>query len=236
MIAQYTLGFLAGGLSLLAPCVLPLLPLIVASSLKASKWGPLMGALGLTFSFTLFGILTTTFASIFDPDVVRNFGAGVLVIVGILFVIPALKQYSSGAFQELSNIGVKLQTKLSKSGAKGEFLGGALLGLIWSPCTGPTLAIAIGLASQAKDLIHASAVFFFFGLGAGLGLISLGLVIRQFKNLRSNLLKFGMAINIFAGVLSFTIGVLILTGIEGDVQDFILEFIPDWLNKLTVSI
>ena len=236
MISQYILGFMAGGLSLLAPCVLPLLPLIVTSSLRNSKWGPPLSALGLTLSFTLFGILSTTFASVFDPDVIRNFGAWILVIVGILFIVPSMKLLSSASFQKIGNMGALLQTKIIHSGAKGEFLGGALLGLIWSPCTGPTLALAIGLASQAQNLTHASLVFFFFGLGAGISLVVFGLLVQKFRFVRNFLIKFGKLMNIIAGTLSLTIGILILTGLEGEFQELLLKFIPEWLTNLTVSI
>lgn len=236
MLSQYILGFMAGGLSLLAPCVLPILPLIVASSLKTSKWGPLLSALGLTLSFTIFGILTTTFASIFDPDIIRNIGAVILILVGLFFVIPSLKNISAGAFQKLSELGNRLQGKVSQGNPLAEFLGGSLLGLIWSPCTGPTLAIAIGLASQAKSVAHASLVFFFFGLGAGLGLVSLGLLIRKFTFLRKNLLRFGGVVNMLVGGLSIAIGVLILTGLEAEAQEYLLKVIPEWLTKLTVTI
>jgi cytochrome c biogenesis protein CcdA len=173
---------------------------------------------------------------VFDPDIIRNVGAVVLVLVGALFIVPQMKDLSAGAFQKLGNLGSSLQNRVSQSGAKGEFLGGALLGLIWSPCTGPTLAIAIGLASQAQSLAHASLIFFFFGLGAGLGLVVLGLTIKQFNFVRQGLMKFGKTMNLVAGILSLTIGVLILLGLEGDLQEFLLQLSPQWLTNLTVSI
>ena len=64
MIVQYGLGFGAGLLSLLAPCVLPLIPIIFGSSVQSSKFGPNAFAIGLTLSFTLVGILTSLFSSI----------------------------------------------------------------------------------------------------------------------------------------------------------------------------
>lgn len=223
-------------MSLLAPCVLPILPLIVGGALKTSKWRPLLCALGLTLSFTLFGILTSAFASTFDPDVIRKIGAVILIIVGLIFLVPSLKLASSGWAQKVSDLGVKFQNCVPKDGLLSEFFGGALLGMIWSPCTGPTLAVAVGLASQSKNLVHASLVFFFFGLGAGIGLVSLGLAVKRFSFLREKLLKTGALVNAIAGGLSLIIGILILTGLEGDVQEYILRAMPEWLISLTVKI
>lgn len=235
MISQYFLGFSAGGLSLLAPCVLPLLPLIINSSLRSSKWGPLLSALGLTLSFTIFGILTSTFASIFDPDIIRNVGAVILVLVSLIILLPFFKNASSSSFQKLSDLGFKIQNKLPQNNPVSEFLAGGLLGLIWSPCTGPTLGLAIGLASKAENLFHASLIFFFFGLGAGLGLITLGYLIKRFVFLKSKLLTAGKAFNVFAGVLSFIIGILILTGAEAQLQEAILKALPESLIRFSTK-
>ena len=235
MITPYFLGFFAGGLSLLAPCVLPILPLIVTSSLKASKWGPVISALGLALSFTIFGILTSTFANIFDPDIIRNVGAVILILVGLVFIFPKLKNLLSSLMQKSSDAGMKLQSKVGPTSLKSEFLSGALLGMIWSPCTGPTLALAVGLASQSQNLFHSSMIFLFFGLGAGLGLVCLGFLVNKFSFIRDRLLKAGAVLNIVAGGLSLAIGILILTGLEGEVEEFALNILPDWLIQLSTT-
>jgi cytochrome c biogenesis protein CcdA len=109
------------------------------------------------------------------------------------------------------------------------------LGLIWSPCTGPTLGLAIGLASKAENLFHASLIFFFFGLGAGLGLITLGYLIKRFVFLKSKLLTAGKAFNTFAGVLSLVLGILILTGAEAHLQEALLSVLPDSLIQFSTQ-
>ncbi len=235
MFSQYLLGFSAGGLSLLAPCVLPILPLIISSSLRTSKYGPILTALGLTFSFTLFGILTNVFTSVFDPDLIRSIGAIVLILVGLIFLIPNLKDLSSTTFQKISDVGFRLQNKIPPKHPLADFFGGALLGMIWSPCTGPTLGLAIGLASKAQDLTHATLIFLFFGLGAGLGLLALGFLIQKFTFLRTKLLSFGKFLNMGAGIFSVFLGVLILTGFDAELEEFLLNLMPQWLIQFTVQ-
>ncbi len=234
MTSQYLLGFTAGGLSLLAPCVLPLLPLIVSNSLRQSKWGPILNALGLTFSFTLFGILSGIFAQIFNPEIIRKVGAVILILAGLSFILPKLKNFLQEKLQFVTHSASKLQGRINLKSAFTEFFEGSLLGMIWTPCSGPTLAFAVGLATQSEQLWHASLIFFFFGLGAGLGLISIGLLIKKFQKLRVFLLGAGNFVNVFAGLLSIAIGALILTGLEGHFEEWLLGFMPDWLISLSV--
>ncbi len=235
MSASYYLGFAAGGLSLLAPCVLPILPLVISSSLRTSKWGPLIGAFGLTLAFTFFGMITSVFSRYIDQNLLRDFGAIILVLVGIIFLVPKAKNLLGPIFNSSGSLGARLQGKLPKQSLIGEFLGGSLLGLLWSPCTGPTLAFAVGLASQSENLIEATFIFFFFGLGAGLGLVGLGFLIQRFRWLRQKLLSLGIYLNIFTGVACLVIGLLILTGLEGSFQEVLLKLMPDWLIQLTVK-
>ncbi|MEZ4815547.1 MAG: cytochrome c biogenesis protein CcdA [Bdellovibrionota bacterium] len=235
MYSQYYLGFFAGGLSLLAPCVLPILPLIISSSLKSSKFGPLLSALGLTLSFTVFGILTTTFASIFDPDVIQKIGAMILVLVGLFFLIPGLKLISSGIFLKISNLGSSLQSKISNQDPLYEFSSGALLGMIWSPCTGPTLGLAIALASKSENVLGSAFVFFCFGMGAGIGLLALGFLLKKFIFLRIKLLRFGKSINLLTGAISLVLGLLILSGTLEYVEEIILSRMPNFLIKISTQ-
>ncbi len=234
MISQYLFGFAAGGMSLLAPCVLPLLPLIVTGSLKNSKWGPLLSALGLTLSFTFFGILTNVFSSVFDPNSIRKMGAVLLIVVSSMFLLPSFKSLFANQLQKVSDFGIKLQTKVKMENPISEFLGGFLLGMIWSPCTGPTLALAVGLASQSENLFHATLVFLFFGLGAGLGMLCFGFLIRSFKQFREKLFVFGGFLNFLAGVFSLIVGLLILSDTDVLVEEFVLNKMPNWLINFSV--
>jgi cytochrome c-type biogenesis protein len=232
MITQYSFGFMAGGLSLLAPCVLPLLPLIVNSSLRSSRMALLMSALGLTFSFTFFGLMTSAFSSVFDPDIIRRLGAIILVLVGLVILLPSFKEVFSTKLSFVGNLGAKLQSRMENTRARDQFLGGALLGMIWSPCTGPTLAVAAAFATQSDKFLEATGVFFFYGLGASVALISFGLLLKRWVFLRSKLLSAGAFLNITMGVLTLFIGVLILTGLEASLQEWLLGFTPNWLLRV----
>lgn len=236
MLAQYSLGFGAGVLSLLAPCVLPLIPIIFGSSMQSSKFGPIANALGLTFSFTIVGVLTSLFSSAFDVNTIQKIGAVTLVIMGLIFIIPKFKEILINKLSFIGKKGHDLQSQIKKNGIISQFLMGSVLGMIWGPCSGPTLAFAFGIAAQAQQAIHATLIFFFFGLGAGLGLMALGMLLKRYSSLTGKLLKHNLIVNRIVGVISIFIGTLIITGKLGFVEESILEIMPSWLVNLSVAL
>lgn len=234
VIAQYGLGFGAGVLSLLAPCVLPIIPIIFGSSIQSSKLGPIANALGLTFSFTLIGILTSLFTSVFDLGSIQKIGAILLVVIGIIFLIPKLKDLLSQKLSFIGHGGSQIQSKIKGNGLGSHFLMGSVLGMIWGPCSGPTLAFAFGIATQAEHSIHATFIFFFFGLGAGLGLVTLGLLLKSSKTLMILLLRHTKLMNTITGSISIFIGLLILLNKLSTIEEFLLDLMPQWLIRLSV--
>jgi cytochrome c-type biogenesis protein len=233
---HYLAGFAAGVLSLLAPCVLPIIPLIVYSVLRGSRWAPALTALGLALSFALFGILTSTFSEIFDPAVIRNVGALVLIFAGALFLIPQFKEWLSLKASFIANAGNRWQGKLNQNKSWTPFVGGMLLGMIWSPCSGPTLAFAVGLATQAGGWTQSALIFFAFGAGAGLGLVSLGALLSRVSGLQEKLLKSSHSINLALGVISIVFGLLILSGQMGNLEELLLSVMPEFLVELSVKL
>jgi cytochrome c-type biogenesis protein len=236
MTTYYGLGFLAGILSLLAPCVLPLIPIVLGSSSKSTKWGPLANALGLTFSFTIFGILTSLFAQLFDVNIIQKIGAAILVVVGIVLLFPRLKFLLSRCLNPMAQKGFEVQGKIQGSSIWTEFLMGSVLGMVWGPCSGPTLAFAFGLATQSSEWIQASIIFFCFGLGAGLGLITLGYALKKFTGLTSKILGKELLINRVTGTLSIILGLMIIMNFMSAFEAFMLDLLPEWIVNLSTVI
>src|SRR6266850_3578763 len=97
--ATYGLGVIAGALSTLSPCVLPLVPVLMASAVNAHRWGALALGTGLALSFAFIGIfLATVGASLgLDPDAFRTVGAVMLGIFGLVLLVPRLQQAFAAA-------------------------------------------------------------------------------------------------------------------------------------------
>jgi len=148
----YGLGLLAGILSTLSPCVLPLLPILASTALSTHRLGPLALASGLALSFSSVGIVMLTLGSAIglDAGLVRNLAAVLLILFGWMMLSERLQQLFTELTSGFSSAGQALLEKLAADTLAGQFLLGLLLGIAWSPCVGPTLGATITLASQGK--------------------------------------------------------------------------------------
>lgn len=229
------LSFLAGGLSTLAPCVLPVLPFVIFSATQEHCLGPLALASGLVGAFTLFGITSSILIGQFDLESVRKFASIILVATGIVFLFPKLKHFIAPLLQPISNHMSKSTEGFKAKGLIGQFILGTIFGLLWAPCTGPTLGIAIGLAAQQGDLARATLMFLLFGIGAASSLLIFGRVVSLFgrTTLRKKLSKGVLAGNSILGFVSVSIGILVLTGAEGAIEETVLRLMPKFLLSFT---
>jgi cytochrome c-type biogenesis protein len=234
--ATYGLGLIAGALSTLSPCVLPLVPLLLASAVNAHRWGALALGAGLALSFTLVGIfLATLGASLgLDPDTFRFAGAVMLIIFGLILLVPKLQGAFARATSALSNSGNQWLTRVTVDGLAGQVLVGLLLGVVWSPCVGPTLGAATTLASQGKDLGEIGLLMLMFGIGAAAPLVLLGALSRAtLLKVRGRLLTTGQYGKLAFGVVMLGLGVLIATGADKSLEAWLLDRTPDWLTAAT---
>ena len=177
----YGLSFVAGILSTLSPCVLPLIPILVGAALSAHRLGPLALALGLALSFTLVGLLFATVGNVMglDETLLRNLAAILLILFGAVLASAHLQQLFATATSGLSGAGQPLLERISGDSLNSQFLLGLVLGVVWSPCVGPTLGATITLASQGQSLGSAAVIMAIFGIGAGFPLVVLGSLSHQ---------------------------------------------------------
>ncbi|MGB4812903.1 MAG: cytochrome c biogenesis CcdA family protein [Methylophilaceae bacterium] len=242
MIAElgtYGLSYIAGILSTLSPCVLPLVPILIGSAVMTHRLGPFALAAGLALSFTVVGVLIASVGTAIglDQQVLRNIGAAMLILFGIILLSTTLQEKFAVATSGLSGSGQSLLSRITTDGLFGQFLIGLLLGLVWSPCVGPTLGATITLASQGQNLGHAALVMAVFGLGASTPLVILSLLSRQaIMKFRNKMMTAGAAGKKILGVLLLTLGLLIISGLDKHLEASILDVAPDWLVQLTTSI
>ncbi len=235
----YGLSILAGILSTLSPCVLPLVPILVGTALTAHRLGPLFLAFGLALSFTVVGLFLATVGVMLglDQELFRNVAAVLLIGFGLILLSGRLHQRFIFATSGLSGAGQSLLDRISGDSLTGQFLLGLLLGVVWSPCVGPTLGAAMTLASQGENIGYAAVVMTLFGIGAGLPLILLGNLshhaMLRFKN---KLSAAGRTGKWALGTLLLILGILILTGLDKSFEARVLTHAPEWLTNLTTSI
>jgi len=238
-LGTYGLSFVAGTLSTLSPCVLPLIPILVGSAVMAHRFGPFALAAGLASSFTVVGVFIASVgvAIGLDQEVFRNVAAVLLILFGVVLLSRALQEKFAVMTSGLSGSGQSLLNRVSTDGLLGQLLLGLLLGVVWSPCVGPTLGATITLASQSQNLAHTTLVMALFGLGASTPLVILGLLSRQtMTKFRNKMLAAGAAGKKILGGLLLALGLLIVAGTDKTFETAVLKISPDWLVQLTTSI
>jgi cytochrome c biogenesis protein CcdA len=231
------LPYVAGVVTLLNPCVLPILPIIVATALGESRFGPAALAAGLTVSFSTLGLLLIAFGFSLglDPSVVRMIAALILIAAGVILLVPAAQLAFASATQPLVQGGNQLLGRISGRGVAGQFAIGVVLGLVWTPCVGPTLGVAIASASQGKNLGEAFVVFFVFGLGVSTALMAFAYGARQALAARKaayqSAARWGKP---SLGALLILVGLMIATGLDKIAEAALLRIMPAWLIDITV--
>ncbi len=237
---SFVLAFTAGLVAIISPCILPMLPIVTASSLRSGLKGLVSLSLGLGVAFALIGSLVTyvLLQLNINTEVFRYVSASLLIIFAIFMLVPALSELMS---QFISKAQVRLQSfrrmradskpiaSSTNSSVFSEFFIGFGLGSVWLPCVGPTLGSAIALASFGEQLIYAFSILLIYGLGAGVSLSLVGLFSTSFFNRlkeNANAVRQTLAISLLA------VGLMVLTGFDKTLETLALRYLPSWLYSL----
>ncbi|MGE0287010.1 MAG: cytochrome c biogenesis CcdA family protein [Bradyrhizobium sp.] len=233
------LAFAAGVLSILSPCVLPLVPIVLGVAVAAHPLGALALAAGLAISFTVLGLLLALvgFGLGIDAGTFRLVAALIMILLGAVLLVPSWQARLAVAARPLSGWADRHSADVAVSGVAGQFVIGLLLGAVWSPCVGPTLGAASLLAAQGQDLPRVTLTMALFGIGAGLPLVLIGLLSRTtLMQMRSRLMSAGKAGKGVLGIALIVIGVAIVSGVDKRIEAFLVEQSPEWLTRLTTSL
>ena len=236
VLGSIAFALIAGVLSTLSPCVLPLLPIILGAAVSEHRLGPAALAAGLALSFVAIGLFVATvgYGIGLDAGVFRILAALLLITAGTILLVPQLQTQFAAAAAPVSGWAEGRFGGIDTSGLKGQFALGLLLGAVWSPCVGPTLGAASVLASQGKNLGEVATVMTAFGIGAALPLLLLGLLSREaLLRWRGRLLEAGRGGKMLLGVLLLAIGILIVSGLDKRLEAALVEASPAWLTELT---
>jgi cytochrome c biogenesis protein CcdA len=235
-LGSYGFGLLAGLLSTLSPCVLPILPILLGSATAEHPRAPLALAGGLALSYAVIGTLIAWAGATvgIDATLFRNVGAAILGALGIVLMSTSLQQRFASATSRIGNAGNTFISRLNLNGLRGQFVIGVALGVVWSPCVGPTLGAAVVLASQGSHLPQVALLMGIFGIGAALPVVGLAYLSRAaMMKVRGKLMQAGKAGKIVLGVIMVAIATLILSGADKPLEAWLVEASPAWLTTLT---
>lgn len=230
------LSIVAGSLTTLSPCVLPILPLVVGGAVQRNKAAPMVMGLGMVVSFSMLGGLVGWLgASIgLNADILRTVGAVLMVLFGAAMLIPSWSLGFGRVLAPISSSANAVGNRLGES-LFGSFLLGGLLGMVWSPCSGPLLAGALTLVASQGSVVQGILVLGLFGLGAAMPLVAVAYVSRAgFNRSRHWLSAKTDALKKVFAVFLMLVGASILSGFDKKIEAWVLDFLPDaWVN-LTV--
>lgn len=226
----------AGVLSTLSPCVVPILPVVFGAATAEHRWAPVALATGIALSFTAVGLFIATvgFSLGVSADLFRAFGALILIAFGLVMMVPRLQASFALAAARLTSRFTPSATPGSFTGVWGQFALGLTLGIVWSPCTGPTLGAATVLASQGRELPEVALTMLAFGLGAALPLALVGAASRRMTlRWRTSLVSVGERGKFALGLAAGLMGLALITGLNQPIETFLVNATPAWLTDLT---
>jgi len=230
------LAYLAGLLTLLNPCVLPLLPIVLASALQGHRAGPLALSAGLVTGFVVFGMAVALAGQSLGltADRLAQAGAWIMVAAGLFLLVPRLSLRFETALAGIAARADRGAAGLDGTTPGGQFATGLLLGVVWSPCIGPTLGAAIALAYQGENLVQASMTMLAFGMGVATLML---LVAFGAQSLASQRLRhWARWARPAMGAALLLVGVAILTGAAQMIEGWLLELMPAWFQDFLVII
>ncbi len=222
-IPAVSLALLGGLVTVLSPCILPVLPVIVGRSLQSHRLGPLALVAGLICGFASLGSLLGITASWFTGLV----SALRMLAIVLLLCLGGLAMFPSWSYRLFGRLSPSRWLKQgSRTGWAGEFWVGTQLGLLWSPCAGPVLASILLVAALRQDVVAAFVLLLFYGLGAALPLLVIAYGGRYASRRLLSLRAHAALVQRLGGVLVAATAIAILLGWDIQLQLWLAPLFP----------
>ena len=234
MILLIAFAFFAGVVTVLSPCILPILPIILSSSIGGKEMGksrPLGVVTGFALSFTFFTLFLSTIVRVagVSAETLRFLSILVLAGFGFSLLIPKFQEIIEQLFSGLTKLSPSSQ---NKTGFGGGLIIGLSIGLLWTPCVGPILASVISLAITGTVTFEALLITLAYSLGTSIPMFLIIIggqnTLRRVPWLLSNLSRVQKAF----GVVMILTAIGIFFNIDRKVQTWVLGVFPQYGSGL----
>lgn len=226
-------AFLSGLVTIAAPCIWPLLPIVLSTSATGGHRKPFGVTLGIITSFAFFTLTLSYIVKIIplDPNALRFVAVVIIAFFGLTLIIPKLNQLVEGAVSKLS---AKFAGagKNQGSGFVSGFITGAALGIVWAPCAGPILATIATLAATQSVNLSIVLVTVAYVIGVGIPLFLFAFLGQRIFTRTRGVSKYTGRIQQIFGVVMIITALLILTGYDRVLQAKLLDVFPSYSNFL----
>ncbi|CAG1006699.1 MAG: cytochrome c-type biogenesis protein [Candidatus Methanoperedens nitroreducens] len=213
--------FLAGVVTIMKPCCLPLVPVIFSGS-GGHRLRPLAIVSGLTVSFTTMGVLVSAFGATFGAytDYLRNIAILFIISMGLVLfdqdVNVEFMKISGSVTQGLRGIGLfnKFSSKMPEGSLMGGFFLGMSLGVLWIPCVGPILGAVLALVASVGNMTYGASMLFVYSIGMSLPMLSIAYYGKKVTNRYRWFSRNGELLKKLSGLVLIVIGIMLLFGID----------------------
>jgi cytochrome c biogenesis protein CcdA/thiol-disulfide isomerase/thioredoxin len=221
MIVLLAFAVLAGAGTALSPCVLPVLPALLASGGVGGRRRPLGVVIGLTVTFTvvIVGVANVVDGVGLGSDPLRDIAVAVLLASGLALIVPGLADRMEARLSRIAALGPRSRGDGFRSG----LLVGGALGFVYTPCAGPILAAVISVSAASGRTV---AVAIAYSLGSAVVLFALTLGGRKLFD-RVRAAGRGPALQRTLGIVMIATAAAIVVGVDVDFDQYVAEHIPD---------
>jgi cytochrome c biogenesis protein CcdA/thiol-disulfide isomerase/thioredoxin len=231
-------AFVSGLATLLSPCVLPLLPVILSGSARGGRARPV----GIVAGFALgFGLISVLFSAAIQAlglgaEVLRYAAVAVFLVFGLVLLVPALGSRFELASASLIARFRRETSPKAQAPSQGFWSGipvGLSLGIVWAPCVGPIMGSVIGLAATRKLDAGAILIALSYTLGTSLGMLAVMLGGKALAARIPALARRSAGIQRFFGALLLVVAVITAFGLDRRLEAGLLAAFPNYGSGLT---
>jgi cytochrome c biogenesis protein CcdA len=236
-VPELGLAWLAGSLTTLNPCVFPLLPLVLGGAVQDNRLAPVAMGAGMVAAFALLGLIVGVAGDALglSPDHIRMAGAVMLIGFGLVMLVPRLNERFTQLMSPMASRANLATERFHAGSLGGAFAIGGLLGMVWSPCSGPMLASALTIVATEGGALRGTVVLGVFGLGAATVLVAAAYASRAgFGRARGWVLTHMDRVKLAFGVLVLLLGLAILLGGDKWLEAQLIRVMPQgWIDLTT---
>ncbi len=226
------LVFLAGVVTIMKPCCLPLVPVVFSGS-AGHRLRPVAICSGLALSFTAMGVLVSAFGAVFASFTDSLRSVAILFIIGmgaVLFDDDINMEFTkiSGAITQgiRGSIGRYSSLKMPEGGITGGFFLGMSLGVLWIPCVGPILGAVLALVASAGNISYGAGMLFIYSIGMSLPMLSIAYYGKKATGRYRWFVVHGTALKKLSGLVLIVVGIMLLFNIDKLILKALSPYFP----------
>ncbi len=231
------LVFIAGLVTILKPCCLPLVPAVMSGS-AGGKFRPVAIVSGMALSFTIMGTLVSGFGAAFAgfADYMRSLSIIFIIGMGaVLFdddINMEFIKLSSSITQGMRNNTGFLNRAMPEQGLFGGFFLGMSLGVVWIPCVGPILGAVLAYVASVGNMSYGAWMLFVYSVGMSLPMLSIAYYGKKVTNRYKWFMRNGEVLKKLAGLVLIVVGIMLLFNIDKLLIRFLSPYFPTVINDI----